>query len=247
MSSGQFYWARNVVKGFGKMWFPLALQEVGDEDQSLLGSVVQELKSGFLGLGSHYPAPYHMTTPGLLLKTLRDRRQELGLPDQIVIETKLSAPAQTMTVAKKAAVKADVGPFPSLPVAANLDIDYSRMSSVTVTFGDETRVRYITTGYLCRLYALVDGDSAEINPAVAIAIDENYIVDQVLLVRNFSVQFTSESEFSAGFGAKLEHVNDAAGGQVSISKTSERTITAKIQDGKIYLAGFTVIDWDSLG
>lgn len=250
MSAGQYYWSQNLIKGFGKMWFPLALKSLKDEnDESLLGSVVQQLGSVFLFVGSHYPAPYHMTTPNLILRRLNELRQEIGLQngDEIVTREHLVVPGQTLKITKKTAVKGDIGPFPAIPASVNFDIDYSRMESVTISFGDNTEIRYIAVDYLARLYKYLNGDANQIDPGIAVEIDENYIVDQVLIAREFDVQFESQAEFSMSIDAKIDQANAEAGGGVLFSKTTERTITARIQGEKSYLVGFSISDWDDFG
>jgi hypothetical protein len=233
------------------MWFPLAIHEASSlgGGLSLLGSVVEELSSGIFGWGDRYPAPYHMTTPRLVLSALSRNRDALGLDEPFVLETTLTPSTQTLKVKKKDSLKAGVGPFPSLPLNVNLDIDYSRMSNVIVQFGQDTRVMYIPTDYLVRLYQLVDGDSRKIDPSVAIEIDDQYIVDQVLLANELAVTFESEADFSASLDGKLEAINKlpAAAGKVTLSRETARRIVARVQGPTYYLVAIKVLEWDDLG
>lgn len=72
------------------------LQEAKSSDggESLLGSVVKDLKSGgFLFIGcEHYPMPRHFTMPKLILNALDSKAEELVLDREgIVLETELPA------------------------------------------------------------------------------------------------------------------------------------------------------------
>jgi hypothetical protein len=251
MPSSDFYWSRNLIRGLGKMWFPLSLQEAASTGggESLLGSVVEELHGGFLGLGS-YPAPYHMTTPKLILEALEKKQSDLSLPAKLILETSLTVPQQTLTVSKKGSLQAGVGPFPSLPGVFDLNIDYSRMASVNISFGTSTRAKYIPTDFLARLYNSVKGDAAKIDKYLAIKIDDNYIVDQILVANEFSVTFESQEAFDAEFGAKIDYLNTLpAGGHAKfvLDQKKNKRVTVQVKNGPDYLLALKVVDWDDLG
>ena len=255
MSSSEYYWSRKLVRGFGKMWFPIVAHNASSPGggESLLGSVVKEIVSGwfsFLGIGEHYPMPYHMTKPRLIHDRLDAGRSELGIGsnENLILEAGVNAPGQTLRVEEKHKLKADVGPFPSLPVSAGLDIDYSRIKNATIQFGPDTKVQYIPRDYLARLHRSLDGDSDRIDPSVAIDIAENYIVDRILLAKSFTVTLESKSKFDAEFRAKLDAVNSLPDvqGKVSFSTDSDRRINANIDAGEYYLIALKVVDWDDL-
>ena len=252
MAADDYYWSEGLIKGFGKMWFLLAPQEAsgGGGAQSLLGSVVEELSGGWLGLGRKFPAPYHMTTPGLVLNAIDARRGALGLAGaQLVESATLAGPTQNYKVDRKGSLKAGAGPFPSLPANLNLDIDYSRMRNITISFGDSSTAHYIPTDYLARLYRSEQGDLKKLFPSVVIPIDDNYIVDEILLARDFTVTFDSDSKFDDEFTAKLEALKSVAPANISISVSgsSQSSVVARIKGEKDYLVALKVIDWDDLG
>lgn len=253
MSSSRYYFSRKLVKGFGKMRFLINLQEAASSGggRSLLGSVVKELRSGgFLGIGAeHYPMPAHLSTPGMVLGALGARREALELGDEsLTLETELRPSAQTLRVTKKDSYQAGLGSFPSLPVNVRLGIDYERMASVEMSFGPSTRLEYIPTGYLSRLYRTLDGDSGKVDPAVAVDVDENAIVDGILLARELSVAFESTSDFDAEFDANLQQINSLPelGGKVHVARETRRRVVARIADGPFYLVALRTIDWDDL-
>jgi hypothetical protein len=252
MPPSDFYWSRNLIRGLGKMWFPLSLQEATSTGggESLLGSVVEELHGGFLGL-QQYPAPYHMATPKLILDALQKRRSALELPAELTLRANLAVPQQTLNVTKKASLKTGVGPFPSLPGTFSLDVDYSRMVSVSISFGSNTHIKYIPTDFLSRLYNSVKGDAAKVDKNLAIRIDDNYIVDQILVANEFTVTFESQEEFDAEFQAKLDYLNtlQPVSGQATFTfdQQKKKRVTIQIKGGPDYLLALKVLDWDDLG
>ena len=110
-------------------------------------------------------------------------------------------------------------------------------------------MRYIPTGYLAQLYQAVSGDATQIQPGLAIRIDDNYIVDQILLAQDFSITFESEADFDAEFNAKLEHLSalPEVEGKVAFNRKTNKRIEVKVQNGPSYLVAFKVIDWHDLG
>jgi len=251
MPASDFYWSKRLIPGFGKMWFPLAIQEATSSGGglNLLGSVVEELKGGLFGLFERYPAPYSMAKPRLILEALQHDAVSLGINGTIVEAEKLSAPAMNLQFSKKDALKLGAGPFPSLPVALNLDVDYSLMEKIEIRFGASVDVEFIPTDYLARLYRQYGGDARKALPGVAIEVDANYIVDQVLLARDFSIAFESSQQFDAEFDAKLEALKALpnVGGKIDIGRESSRRVVIGVSGGPTYLVAFKTLDWDDLG
>ncbi|MEP0912599.1 hypothetical protein NDI45_16945 [Leptolyngbya sp. GB1-A1] len=245
MPSSNFYWSRNLISGFGKMWFLITPQETDSNGggASLLGSVVEEFDGG---LFSYYPAPYHMATPKLIRDAIELRRDKLNLDngESIVLEIKFAS--LRISTERRKSIKSGIGNFPSIPVF--LDVDYSRMVSITVEL-ESAKMQYISTDYLSRLYKLVDGDDNLIEPSLGIDIDNNYIVDQILLANQYNVIFESDSNFSSQFEAEISFVNAQNAGKISVSldRVNKKRVTAKVHNGQDYLVAFKVIDWDDLG
>lgn len=66
MSSSDYYLNHDLIKGFGKLWPLVSLQEAISSGQgiSLSGSVAKELGGDFLGLGifgQDFPEHNHLT------------------------------------------------------------------------------------------------------------------------------------------------------------------------------------------
>lgn len=249
MPSSDYYWARHLVRGFGKMWFLIVPQEAGSSGggASLLGSVVNELSGGLFPagggiIGRDFPEPHHVTTPQLLLKSLEHHRSDLGIPDNEQLVREIGFPGLTVSVDRKKSLKIGTGSFPSLPSA--FSIDYSRMVSITIEFGVETRKKFIPTGYLSRLKDFLDGDDRKI--ATDINIDKETIVHQVLLTNQYSVTFESTAEFDSKFEAAVKSANAINAEKVTfeLDNLSRRRVTAKVDDGHEYLIALKDLDWD---
>ncbi|NUN50931.1 MAG: hypothetical protein HUU15_19155 [Candidatus Brocadiae bacterium] len=257
MGAGDWYWSRGQFKGYGKMWFLLSAQEAASSGggRSLLGSVVEELGGGPLGLpgllGAWYPAPYHMATPGLVMNALERHRGELGVAagQPLVLRTKLAIPGQAYVMDARKSLQAGVGPFPSLPADVNLDIDYSRLVNASISFGTNTYVEYLTADLLMRLYRHCGGEAARLEPGLAIDVADNYIVDQVLVTSDYKVAFKSAEAFNAEFKAKIDAFNRVprTGVKAELSLADKATLELSVSGGPEYLAALKVTDWDDLG
>lgn len=243
-----YYFSRKAVPRFGKLYFLKILQDADSEGggRGLLGSVVQELREGLFGLGQHYPAPLHMSRPGIVRAAIQRDKKHLGLgaEDRIVLVQKLAPIQQSVVIKRKDSFGAGVGPFPSLPANFGLDIDYSLMRQVTLAFGTNTQFEYIPLGYFARLYQYVGGDHRKVDRSGAIA--ENNIVDSILLAKEFHVTFESEKGFDADFDAKLKAFTSipGVGATVAYAKQAKRKILAKVSGNEYYLVALGVSDWD---
>jgi hypothetical protein len=247
MGVDSYYLSNNLVKGFGKMWFLQTYHAAeGDSGRRLLGSVVQEMKPF---LATHYPMPFQMTTPEIIRAALERSRERLGIPagDPMVLKDRFSGGGHTVTINKKDLFNAHAGPFPSIPASAQLVVDYARLASFSVSFDDTTSMEYIPTDYLARLYKYMDGDARRINPDIVVDIAGNYIVDQILVAKNFRVAFESTQVFDTEFVAQLSYMNATGGGQLKFSITDKKTLVAEIKGDREYVVAFKTIDWDDLG
>lgn len=249
MSSSDYYWARQLIKGFGRMWFLIVPQEADTSGggESLLGSVVNEIEGSLFPagggiVGKDFPEPNHVTTPQIILKAIEQNRQQLGIaPDEpIVREVQFSG--LRINIEKKSALKAGVGNFPSLPVA--FSIDYSRMENITIEFGANTRKKFIPTGFLSLLKDFLGGDDTKIPSGVNI--DQETIVHQVLLTDQYSITFESVEEFDRKFEAALKQINLQTQGKIAfaLDQTTKKRVTVSVKEGKDYLIALKDIDWD---
>ena len=249
MSSSRFYWSRNTVNGFGKMWFPLVLRELnGAEDNALLGSVVEELSSGLLSLGEHYPAPNSMSDPNLVLKVLASMSRVLDLQEpKGYIETRNAIPDQEFVFSRGVGANVGVGTFPAIPADIGLTIDYSSLEYARIHFGNNTIVRHIPVDYLARLHRKFKGDASRIDPDVSIPVQDHYIVKSVLIAKDYSMEFQSGRDFSTTFDARVALVNQKYEGKINFQRASARNYVVDVKNTNPYMIGFSVVDWDDLG
>lgn len=247
MPASNYYWSRQLIQGFGKMWFLIVPQEanVSGGGESLLGSVVNEIggslfpSSGGI-FGQDYPEPHHLTTPRLILKAIEAHRLDLSIGKDEPIVQEINFSGLSISANRRKTLKAGVGGFPSLPTA--LSIDYSRMVNISIEFGANTRKRYIPTGYFSSLKNFLDGDDREISTSVNI--DKETIINQILLTDEYSVTFESESKFDTNFEAAIEQVHLLSSGKITYVFENTKRVTVKVQDGQDYLIAMKNIDWD---
>lgn len=246
MSSSDYYWSHNLIKGFGKLWFLIIPQEsdASGGGASLLGSVVKELNGDLLGLGifgKDFPEPNHLTQPQLILKALESHRVELKLKDQKLIQ-EIKYPHLAAEFEKKKVLKTGISDFPGLPIS--FSIDYSLMEKISIKFGENTRKLFIPAGYLSRLKNFVGGDDSLLSSDINI--DKEMIVHQILLTDQYKITFNSEKVFNPEFQTSINVANTINAGKVSfnIDQTSKSSLTVDVHDGKEYLIAIKNIDWD---
>jgi hypothetical protein len=250
MSSSDYYWAQHLIKGFGKMWFLKVPQEADSSGggESLLGSVVNELRGGLFSstglIGKDFPEPNHLSTPQLLLKSIEKHRKDLGIADGELLIQAIDYSRQSTEVEKKSTLKVGIGDFPGIP--ASFSIDYSRMARITVTFGDNTRLKYIPIDYLGRLKKFFKGDDTKVDPASSISIDKETIIHQILLTDEYSIAFESVEEFDSRVEASVQQANSTNDGKIKfeLDQITRKRIVVKVDDGKDYLVALKDIDWD---
>lgn len=241
MPASDYYWSRHLIDGFGRMWFLIAPQEADSNGggASLLGSVVNEVHRE--PFGNNFPVPEHLTTPQLILKTLQKHQTAIGLAGQeLVQEVRYSS--LNISVEKKDSLKAGVGNFPGLPIS--FSIDYSKMVSVSIQFGANTRKRFIPPGFLGKLKAFFDDDDTRIDPSGII--DRETIVHQILLADQYSITFESELVFGNEVEAAIETANSLNAGKINfgLDLSTRKKLSVTVNDGREYLIAIKDIDWD---
>jgi hypothetical protein len=251
MSSSSYYWARHLIQGLGKLWFLIVPQEADSPGggASLLGSVVNEIGGSLFPstgsiIGKDYPEPYHLTTPRLILKTLEEHRQSLGIGSNELLMQEINYAGLRINVEKRRVLKSGVGGFPSLP--ASLSVDYSRIVSISIEFGKNTRQQYIPVGYLSRLKTFYRGDATKIPGSEGVNIDKETIIHQILLTKEYSVTFESTASFDANFEAALNQSSALSGGRITASfgNQTKKQVTVNVKGDRDYLIALKDIDWD---
>lgn len=244
MSASDFYWSRNHFRGFGKMWYLIIPQQADSPGggRSLLGSVVNENSSFFRDIfGGDFPEPIHLTTPQLILSAMEERRGTHGIPADGDLFLQQDFPGVSMSIDKDKVIKAGTGNFPGIPIS--LGIDYSKAVKISIEFGPNTRKLFIPRGFLSGLKNSVGGDDSVLSSTVNI--DKEFIIHEVLLSDQYSIEFESSIAFSPNFEASAGIANTISPGvDVSIESTTKRNIKVTVDDGKEYLIALKNIDWD---
>lgn len=240
----EFYLSRRIAKAAGvgkRMWLLKLPRQLSVGGASLLGTVVEELGRGPFEV--NYPAPYHYMAPQLVLKQLEAKRAQLHLPAGDVFHTdKLANAAFTLTRGTDLKIEAGSN-IPGVPVSGTLGVDYSATTSVVYTLGEDTRVEYIATGDLSKLAKLLGGDSRKLDPSSPVDIDDNLIVDQLLIARNYKVSYKQSSKITANLQAEVEEIGE---GKLTLTHKSDYSFELSFQGDTDYVIGFKTIDWDDL-
>lgn len=237
MARGDYYFSQGIVKGLGKVFFLRILQEAaeGSAPRRLLGSFVDEIEYGLFGT-KNAPGLEHSWNPEYFLAKAR------ALPgwseNQLVQEAGLAGFSDQYKIETKTGVNAKAA-FPGAPVAAGIEVDYSRLSSATVKMGAGSKKLYIPDAFIPAAYK-----QFKKNPG---AYDEilsskgHMLVNQIVIVRNLSVEVEAKTDFSADFQAKAARVSELGGG-ISYAKKGERKYSISVNDDKDYLFAISGVE-----
>jgi hypothetical protein len=251
MSYNEYYMARSVSAdvGFGKKVWMLKLPREASSAANgadLLGSVVEEGGRGWGFLEVNYPIPYHMSATQLVLNRLKAEAAALGLdPNKLVDQQKIAGATITLTKSNGLDLKV-ISSFPGLPVQLELTVDLESTSRVTISFGPGSRIEYVPTEHLARLAKKLNYDSSKIDPNVAIDISDNLIVDQIVVAKDYTLEFALNKKLDVGFDAEARASNADIGAKFAVRKTSATAFKVAVKDGVDYLVGLKTIDWDDL-
>lgn len=251
MSVDTYYLSKTKEGKFGSVFYLKQLQEIDASGggKNLLGSMVQWIDKGMLGTpwgGTDYPIPQCMSNPRAIIKELDKRKVELGIDDSSTLQIKVAGSKETVKLEKNVVFNLGIGPFPVIPLNMGLDVDYSRMKTITITFGEGTYSEYIPIGYMAMLYETLSG-----KPSAAIGgklLEKNAFISQVVLAKNYSVNFESTVSLSAGVEAKIKQYNSLPeiSGKVKVEKKSERMVSAEVNSDVFYAVAVTASLWKNL-
>ncbi|HLL71198.1 MAG TPA: hypothetical protein VK363_07175 [Pyrinomonadaceae bacterium] len=243
MPVGTYYLSKTKEGKFGSVFLLKQLQESDSSGggTNLLGSVVQWIDEA---IGTDYPIPQVMTKPKALISELEKRRAELEIDGNVTLQIKVAGGSETIKLEKKTVFDLGVGPFPAIPLNFGLDIDFSKLKTLTMVFGEGTYSEYIPIGYMAALYKALKGKPSS---AIGGSLLKAYI-SQILLARKYSVSFESTEKFDTAFEAKLKAFNQLPeiGGKVKVEKKSERVVKAEIDSPDHYVVGVTASLWQNL-
>jgi hypothetical protein len=242
MSIDTYYFARLKVETMGLIFFLKQLQAASSSGggEALLGSIVKKIDQPFQ---TTYVVPQSLDAPRLLLKALEARKEALGIADSLTLRTIVAAGTETSRIGRKNSLLGGSGPFPSIPMNAHLNVDYSRMKSVTIAYGPETYYEYIPMGYLGRLYQAVNGRSSPDMGGGLLT--DNAFVMQVLMARNYSVVFEASGEIKSDIDVNIAAFNTLpeVKGKVLLSRENASTLKAEVASPTYYLVALTSAIW----
>ena len=240
-----YYLSRTKEGKFGSVFVLKQLQEAAASGggSNLLGSMVQWISGSFT---TDYPIPQCMAGPRALIKELDKRKVELGIDGESTLKIQVAGSKEQVKIERKSVFGLGIGPFPVIPFNFALDLDFSKLKTITLEFGAGTYSEYIPMAYLAGLYQMLGG-----KPTVALGgklLEENAFVNQIVNAKNYSVAFESTDSFSAGIDAKLKQFNalPEIGGKVKIQKTTERKLVAEVKSDTYYTVALTAARWKNL-
>lgn len=246
MSISTYYLSKQNVDGVGGLFIlnRLQLAESTGGGEALLGSTVKENKEHF---HKDYPVPLTMFAPRVLINELNSRKDELGIDGDVTLRQDIAGGHEKMEIEKNNSFNIGLGPFPSVPVNAKFQIDYSKMKSIDITYGAGTYYEYIPQGYMGMLYEALDGTpTAKMGGEI---LRKNSYISLIWMAKNWTVSFESKSGFDIGVDAQVAAFNnddDAVGGKVKISKKSEFNLEAKVSGDTYYMVGLMSTRWSKL-
>lgn len=245
MSISTYYLSKRNVDGVGGLFIlnQLQLADSSGGGKALLGSTVKENKEIF---HKDYPVPLTMFAPRVLITELTNRKDELGIDGDITLRQDIAGGHEKMKIEKNNSFNIGLGPFPSVPVNAKFQIDYSKMKSIDITYGAGTYYEYIPQGYMGLLYEALGGEPTQ--KMGGTILKKNAFISLIWLAKNWSVTFESTSKFDLGVDAQVSAFNDddAVGGKVKISKKSEFNLEATVSGDTYYMVGLMSTRWNKL-
>lgn len=239
MARGDYYFSRGLVKGFGRVFFLKVLQEApeGSAPRRLLGSFVDEVDYGLFS-SRCAPGLEHAWDPEYFLKIAGALPGWTGR--DLTLETGLAGFSQEYEIKTQAGIDAKAA-FPGAPVSAGIEVDYSRLRKAKVTMGTGSKKIYIPQNYVPAAYEkFVEHPDA----FDSILFDDDImLVDQIVIVKDLTIEVESKVDFSADFEAKATKVSELGGG-INYSRQSARQYRLSVNDGKEYLFAVSGVEAD---
>jgi hypothetical protein len=243
MGIDTYYLSKRQVAGIGSLFLLNELFDFNGGGADLLGAVVQENKSPF---HTDYPVPILVSEPNVIVKKLTAWKTALNIGSNIVQEQKIAAGNKQFKVEKNNSFQLGLGPFPNIPLSAKFQLDYSRVSTIDIAYGADTKYQYLRKGDLMKLYTHVNGKpDADMTGKF---LQKNAFLSLVQLAREWTVTFESTKTFDAGVEAQIKLFNqdNAVGGKVKMKKTSTTKIEAKVKGPDYYVVALMSTRWDDV-
>jgi hypothetical protein len=243
MGIDTYYLSKRQVSGIGSIFLLNELVEADNGGESLLGAVVQENKSPF---HTDYPVPMLVSEANIIIKKLTQWKNELNITSDIVEKQNIAAGHRNVRVEKKNSFQLGLGPFPSIPLNAKFQLDYSRISTIDITYGAGTLYKYLRKGDMMKLYTKLNGKpDADMTGNF---LRKNAYISLLQLAKNWKVTFESTKTFDTGVETQIDLFNNdnSVGGSVKLKKTTDTKIEAEVSGDIYYVVGLMSTRWDDV-
>ena len=240
MSRKDYYFGSKYFRGLGKAFFLKVIQEApeGSGNRKLLGSVVDEIDYGVFG-SKEAPKPEHHFDHEIIIKKLIEHG--LATRENVVEKQGLAALDYALSVKRERGADLSAN-FPGIPVEAGLDIDYTNLRRVEITFGSGTTRYYIRRGLLEKLYDKLDGEDRHIDSRMD---DDKMIINSIIIAKHFVSNVSFNKEVGAEIEARAAALSNI-GATLNFKKTSERSYKVEFNGDREYLIALTGLEWSRL-
>lgn len=238
-----YYLSKRQVSGIGSIFLLNELIEAEDGGNELLGAVVQENKSPF---HTDYPVPLLVSEANIIVKKLTQFKNELNITSEIIEKQKIAAGHKNYKFDKSKSYQLGLGPFPSIPLNAKFQLDYSRVSTIDIIYGAGTMYHYIRKGDMMKLYSKLKGKpDADMTGKF---LEKNAYISLLQLAKNWTVTFESTKTFDADVEAHINLFNkdDSVGGKITLKKKTTTKIEAEVKGDTYYVVGLMSTRWDDV-
>ncbi len=239
-----YYLSKREVTGIGSIFLLNEMIEAKNGGESLLGAVVQENKKGLWH--KDYPVPILVSEANIIIKKLTQWKTELNITSKIVESQNIAAGHKNIKIEKGNSFQLGLGPFPSIPFNAKFQLDYSRVSTIDITYGAGTMYKYIRKGDMMKLYKKLKGKPDD--DMTGKFLQKNAYISLLQLAKNWTVTFESTKTFDSGVDAQIDLFNndDSVGGSVKLKKKTTTKIEAEIKGDVYYVVGLMSTRWSDV-
>jgi hypothetical protein len=239
MKRGDYYFANSVLGGVGRMFFLKIPQNasMGSDPARLIGSLVEEGDDGLLG-GKEWPVPENSFILGAVLSIMMN---DFGVSSDDATNTlKLAGVSQRLKIDKQIGGSL-TAPFPGVPASLGVSVDYKKLVDIVIELGAGAEKHLIPRDLLKSTYQGMAKNSGKYHPALFD--NDRMVIDQVLLVRKLALTVTSEKEFSVGFEAQADAINNLKAG-VTYKKVTEKSFNVSIDSPDPFLLAVGGVEAD---
>jgi len=243
MGIDTYYLTKKDVSGIGGLFLLNELQQADAGGEDLLGSVVQENKSPF---HTDYPVPLLVSEPNVIINKLNKFKTELNITADVIQKQNIAAGNKNITIDKSKSFNLGLGPFPAIPFNGKFQLDYGRVSTISITYGAGTMYKYIRKGDMMKLYTKLGGKpDADMTGKF---LEKNAFISLIQLAKNWTVTFESTQTFGADVSGQIKLFNqdNAVGGGVKMNKKTNTKIDATVAGDTYYVVGLMSTRWSDV-